>query len=311
MKSCLTLFALTLTAAGALLAAPLQRRDLPADTKWLVHLDAAAFVKTKVGSCFAREQIEPKIAKGQADIKAWFDFDFDWRRISGVTIFGTDYTSPDKERGVALVYTDMDVTKGLENAIAKLEAAGMAQSGSVKRLEDAPQALYQLNDVFAAVQAGRPVVLGKSREKVLRARDVLNGKASNLKDSPAFNQFPAPASGPFLIAAAEGFNGAAAIPPQANVLKQADALRLTLAEADTNVVARLALLTKDAQVGQQVQQVVQGLIALVALSQNGNSDLQRLAQSLHVRQSDRFVTVELGLPVAMIEQKIAEKAAKQ
>jgi hypothetical protein len=311
MKHPLALLVLALAAAAPTLAGPLQRQDLPADTKWLVHLDAAAFLKTKLGDSLAKEQIEPKLAQGRADIKAWFDFDLDWRRISGITIFGTDYTAPKEERGVALIYTDLDIAKGLDGAIVKLEAAGSADSGSVKRLEAAPQALYQLNDVFAAVQKGQPVVLGKSREKVLRTRDVLSGKNPSLKSGQAFTKLPAPASGFFLLAAAEDFNESAAIPPQANVLKQADGLRFTLAEKDTNLVASLALLPKNEQVAQQIQQVAQGLIALGALSQGDNADLQRLVQAVRVQQADGLVTLDLSLPVNLIQQKIAEGTRKK
>jgi len=310
MKHTLALLVLALQRAGEGWGGRRQRQDLPADTKWLVHLDATAFLKTKVGDYLAKELIEPKLAQGRADIKAWFDFDFDWRRIGGITIFGTDYTAPKDERGVALVYTDLDIAKGLDGAIAKLEAAGSADSGSVKRLEEAPHALYQLNDVFAAVQKGQPVVLGKSREKVVRARDVLSGKSSNLKAGKAFTQLPAAAGGSFLIGAAEDFNQVA-VPQQANVLKQADAIGFTLAEKDTNLVATLALLPKDEQVAQQIQQVVQGLIALGALSQGNNADLQRLVQATHVQKTDRFVTLDLSLPVDLIQQKIAEGARKK
>jgi hypothetical protein len=154
------------------------------------------------------------------------------------------------------------------------------------------------------------VVLGKSREKVVHARDVLSGKSSNLKAAKAFTQLPEPAGGSFLIGAAEDFNQVA-VPQQANVLKQADAIGFTLAEKDTNLVATLALRPKDEQVAQQIQQVVQGLIALGALSQGNNADLQRLVQAIHVQKTDRFVTLDLSLPVDLIQQKIAEGIRKK
>ncbi len=92
------------------------------------------------------------------------------------------------------------------------------------------------------------------------------------------------------------------------MLKMADSLRLMLGEADSKLFANLALRAKDAQVGQQIQQVAQGLIALVTLSKSDNADLQQLAQALKVSQKDRLVVVELALPVDKITQKIAEKA---
>lgn len=308
MKQPLVLAAIALTTLSPLSAGPLQSQHLAAETKWVLHLDAQAFRGTKIGETIARDLIDPKMTKSSADLKAWFDFDFDWRRISGVTLYGTDYAAPEKERGVALIYTDMDLAQGLDSAIDKLTAVGAAEAGSVKRLEGGEQPLYQVNDAFIAVLPGLAVVAGKNREQVVHARAVMAGRAPKLNGSPAFTQFLAPGAGFFFLGAAEGFNESAPIPPQAKVLKMADGLRLTLAEANSQVVANLALLARDAQTSQQMQQVVQGLVALVSLSQTDNQDLQQLAQSTRVQQSDRLVTLELALPVSKVAEKIAEKA---
>ena len=308
MKKHLTFGALALVTGWTALAGPLQRQHLAADTQWVLHFDTEAFLKTHLGDTMAREQIDPKMTKARADLKAWFDFDLDWRRISGVTIYGTDYTSPESQRGVVVVYTDMDFAQGLDGAIGKLEAAGAAEAGSVKHLGEG---LYEVKEAVVATEPGFGLVLGKSKDKVLQAREVIHGRSPNLQAGPAFSQFPAAAGGFFFLGAAEGFSLNASLPPQANVLKMADGLQLTLGESGPNLVANLGLLARDAQVSQQIQQVVQGLIALVSLSQTENPEAQQLARGLQVRQAERLVSIELALPLEQVFRKIAEKTSSQ
>jgi hypothetical protein len=293
-------------------AGPLDHGRVAADARWVVHLDVEALLRTTLGQTIAREALGPKLEEPTAALKQQFGFDFDWRRIRSVTLYGSAFGAPDKLDGVMLVDTDMDVAGGMEAALAKLAAAGHSSPRQLERLEDRPAPLYRLvGEVFVAPDPGKPVIVGKVREATLKARQVLSGGAPNLNKASGFGAFCQPGDGFFFVAAAQGFSDAAPFPPQAQVLKMADGFRLQLGEVATDVRANLALSARTAESAQQVQQIVQGLLALAMLTQADNQDLQTLLQGTRVSRSERIVTLNLTLPSSMLSQKFVEEQLRK
>lgn len=293
------------------LAGPLQKTHVAADAKWVIHLDVEALLETRIGKMLAREVIDPKLAKPTADLKQHLGIDFDWRRIRSVTLYGSDFSASRNFRGVVLVDTDMDLAHAFEAAQKKLAEVGGLKDGSLERSEEGPSVLYSLKkELYVATQKGAPVIVGKGREAVLKAREVLTGESPNLSKA-AFGKFCEVGNGFFFIAAAEGFSEAAPVPPQARVLRMADGLRVVLGEKGDQVTANLALSAKAADTARQIHQVLQGMVALVALSQTENPDLQSLVGGAHVGLDNQTVTVDISLPVAKISQKIVEKERRK
>jgi hypothetical protein len=308
----LAVIALAATVASAALAGPLQKTQLPADTRWVLHADLEALLTTSVGQTLAREALDPHLAKPKADLKQHLGFEFDWRRIRSITLYGTEYSGPERLRGVVLVDTDLDVAKALESAMQKLAQAGAAENGDLQRLEDGASPLYCLKeDVYVGIQPGAPVIVGKARRTVLKAREVLVGGAANLNSVPGFADFAGQPGSFIVVAAAQGFSDAAPVPPQARVLKMAEALQMAIAESDGQVKATLALTAKTAEAARQMQQVVQGMMALGALSQVDHQDLQTLLAGLRSNLAGRVVTLELTLPAGRIAEKITEQERRK
>lgn len=303
----LKILPLGLALAATALAGPLQTTHIAADTRWLLHLDMEALLAASAGQALAREALDPKFAKAATRLKRELNFDFDWRRIRSLTLYGAEYGGPERLRGVMLIDTDLDLTAGFEAALQKQAALGQAEDGDLQRLEDGPQPLYCIKeDLYIALQPGAPAVVGKARRTVLKARSVLVGGAPNLNTALGFAAFATAGRDDFLLVAAEGFSDAAPVPPRARVLKMAEGLRFTLGEAAGQVRASLTLNAKSAETAQQMQQVVQGMLALVSLSQTENADLQQLVSGLRVGVNDRQLVLNLTLPAAEVAARIAE-----
>lgn len=303
MKRFICALATGLSFTASMIAGSLHKEAVSADAKWLVHLDLDAFRKSQLGEFVGKQILDPKLAKPKADLKEQANFDFDWRRVTSLTAYGTEFQP--RPRGVLLLTTDLNVRAALDVVIGK-QALGGAQ-GPIKRLESAPVPLYAYNDdLFVVFQPGKPIVISKSRDEALKARAVLAGESPNLLASLAFTEFPPPPKAFFFLTAAEGFNDVAPIPASAKVLKMADSLRLVLGESGDQVFVNLALKAKTPEVSQQIQQVIQGMLALLALSQVDNPDLNQLVQTTKVTVSDKMVVVDLHFPVAKTVQKIEE-----
>lgn len=300
---------LTLVAAVPALAGPLQKNDVAADAKWILHLDVDQMRATQVGDAIVRQRIDKEMGRVRADLKTYLDYDFDWTRIHGLTAYGMDYQRRGKAKGVLLIHTDLDVQRGLEAAIEKQGLAGVPD-GNVQRLQAEPVPWYSIREeLFVALPAGKPIVLAKSRDLVDKGVSVLAGTVPSTAAGSAFSEFgPVPTTG-FFLAMAEGLGDQTPLPPQAKVLRMTDAGRFMIGESNGQVALSLLLKAKSPEISLQIQQVLQGLMALVTLGQVDNPELQRLAQSTRVMTNDRWVTVDVQLPVGAVLQKMAEKHA--
>ena len=299
-------------AAVAVAASPLQKEQVAADAKWLLHVDLEQFRATKTGSYFVREILESKLARPKEDLKRDLNFDLDVTRISSITAYGTDYQRHPDANGVLIVKTDLDVAAALDGLIEKFSKEGGEGAGPVKREKQGAATTYSLHngEGFVCVHPGKLVLLGKSHEAVEKAEAVLSGKSANLSTGKAFSGFPEGPKAFFFLAIAEGFNEDAPLPPHAKVLKMTDGARLVLGENAANLFLNLALKAKSAEVMTQMQQVIQGTVALASLSQQENPDLIQLAQSVKVSGDDKMVTVGVEFPVEKAIQLLSEKTGK-
>jgi len=307
MRTNLLALGLSLITAAGLNAGPLAREQVDGASKWLLHLDLENLRATKIGEFLGKQVLDKKLSKPAADLKSQFGFDLDWRRISSITAYGTDFQGPNEPRGVLLIQTDLEVRKALDGLIEKLAAAGAGDQCPVKKLQGDPQATYAIHSqVFFGFEAGKPIIVSKSREFLDHARAVLSGERPSLKTSQSFSSFPAFTNGFFFLAAAQGFSEATQLPPQAKVLQMAEALRLALGESGDNLALNLMLKAKDPEVSQKIQQVLQGVTALVALGQVENQDLQELVKSIQVGASENMVSLKIQYPIASAIQKIKQ-----
>lgn len=291
-------------AAAPAQADPLNRKHVAAEARWVLHLDAQAFVRTKAGAYFVDEVLEPKSAQLKAEIKRQVDFDLDWRKIRSITLYGSTFQhrgNPDPT-GVAVVRTDLPLQAALERALSGNTSIRVQRS----KTEGGP--VYTVNeDGYVAFAPGNVVLLGKGREVVERARAVVAGKSPNLQTASVLTGYPEASGASFFVGLAEGFADKADLPSNASVLKNAQGACLRVGEDGDRVKLHLSVRTPTPEVAQQVQQVAQGLLALVNLNANQKPELQALAQSCTVQTSGAMVHASASVPTAEVISKLAEK----
>ena len=73
----------------------------------------------------------------------------------------------------------------------------------------------------------------------------------------------------------------------------------------------LALRAKSPETASQMQQVIQGLIALGSLGQPEDKNITTIMQSLKVWARDNVVGVSLQLPVELFIQELAKRTEKE
>jgi len=288
--------------AATAAATPLRKEQVGADAKWVVHIDVDKLRSTTVGGLI-KQLLDAKMGP----MKNQFGIDLDWNKISSLTAYGSGYQAKPDFNGVVVINTDLDLQKALDGVIEKMSEENGETPPPVQKIQQGEVTTYSIHgQLFASFQAGKPVILSKSRDSIHRAQEVLSGSAANLASTKTFSEFPGSPKGFFFVATAEDFNLAEQFGeradegekgnPKAKILKLADGGRVMLGEEANQLLLDLSLKARASEVVTQMQQVIQGMIALASLSQTDNQDLQQLAQSAKVSTAGNVVNLQVGYP---------------
>jgi hypothetical protein len=148
---------------------------------------------------------------------------------------------------------------------------------------------------------------------------VLSKTSANLASTKAFSEFPKAQKPFFFMGAVEALNlnnelaaGSHddSLNPKAKILKLADGGRVVLGEDSHELFLDVSLKAKSADLVTQMQQVIQGMIALASLSQSDNQDLWQLTQSAKVSTAGNIVTLKLGYPADQAVQLLSSNLNK-
>jgi hypothetical protein len=299
MKRILPLFAIGSLVTTAAWATPLDRSVVAQDAKWVLHLDMEALRASQVGKFVIEKVIEPKFTKGLQEKN--LTLSLAPGNISAVTAYGSKLQKEEGE-GVLLIKTTADVKKDLETLTKTAAEEGKEISISQKE----PYLVYNINDDFyVAPNIKGWVVVAKRKTNIEEGHAVLNGKKETLAAGNAFNEYPQLANTFFFLGMAQGFENTP-VPPQAQVLKETNGGRLALGEDADKLFVNLVLRGKTAESAMKVQQVLQGLVALVTLS-GDKPELMELARNTQITNEAQNVTVNLSFPVSKAINKIADK----
>src|ERR1041384_8398313 len=82
------------------------KQDLvPANSRWVLHLDAEAFRKSRIGAMITEDKAESKVRQVKQDTK--LDLDFSFNKVTAITAFGPKVG--ENRDAVLLIQTTADV----------------------------------------------------------------------------------------------------------------------------------------------------------------------------------------------------------
>lgn len=276
-----------------LLAAPLQRTDVPGEPAWVLHLDCDNLRSTAIGQFILTEMEKPEAKAKLAAFQSIFNFDLR-KQLHGLTLYSTGKSPQD---GVLLVQADFDAERLLTLAKAAREYQSTEYKGHTIHnwIDDNRKAKAGVKPrVYATIHGGRVVIFGQQEPRVAQALDVLDRAAPNLASSGQFPQLGASGSTDFMQGAARKLDLPESDPNTA-MLRLAKSGRVNVGEAQGQLKATLQLDAKDSEVAGQMAAVGQGLLALMRLQQN-NPGSVKLAEALNLRQEGASVVTALAVP---------------
>ena len=274
-------------------AGPANLKWIPADIRWLIHWNTERFGETSIGKAILDRFMAAELDRRQEQIRRRLGLRLEWWRIQGITLLGWRYSGPEKERGVALIWTSDNISQALEQAIQK-QQTNHSGTHTVQRVQNGPAPIYRIDStVYLGLvnQTNQPVVMGASPKMVQKVQKVLLGQADHLSPQAPIARFLQQNPSAILTAA---FQNTDQIPDKS--FQKLQSIFLTITEKpDQTLLLSLTVQVKSDQAAQQLFEILRGLRSFLQFTEPQPPFLQEIAAALQVHRTGR--TLHCLLPL--------------
>lgn len=304
MKSlacCLATVALLSGVGAARAAAPLPLETLPANARWVLHLDAQSLRQSPLGS-----EILAALTRSPADS--------DVRAFQGTT--GVDLcrdvhvltacgAGSLEQGGVVYLRGRWELPK----LAAALTASGatITRHGAHTLLTwTSPGGSEGDEHETACLVSSNLVLLGNQEAAMRQALDTLDGRAPSLATAPRFRRALGMDTNALLRVLAVDLREIVAGNPEMAHLPVGESLRLAVSIAGDTAELKAVLKTDSAAAAQQLQQALFGLQALLALEGLKIPAAGKVAQAARIGVNGQDVNLLIQVPLETVRQLLAE-----
>ncbi|HZL36605.1 MAG TPA: hypothetical protein VFC78_14895 [Tepidisphaeraceae bacterium] len=288
-------------------AEPLDRRDLPAQAKWFVHVDLEAANNSVLGHAMrvmwlTRPEARDAIARAQQA----FGID-PTRDIRGFTVYGTHF-APDS--GILIIHGK--VNRGRLLALLEKLPDYRTQSTGARTLyywRDKSRDPAKPGHASVGAFFGEDtVIVCQDPVPLLAALDVLDGKSAALPANSPLAGASIP--GAVLEAGATGLADARDLPIRSPILRQCESGTLSIGEQEGEAFVRGQVLTGSEQTASQVRALIEGARAMAQLQASQSADAALLLSPLKVSSEGNTVKIEWHLPASQIIRMIHSRESR-
>ena len=300
----LTIMAVSVLVPGHTHAKTAGGSLIDTDARWVLRLDLDTFRNTTIGKhleAMSHDHGVPGVPSGMR-----IKLNEAARLVDDVTAYGDGSDSGPGKEGVLVLRGEARMSQILEAILINEEQT--QENFAVETVQTQPYALYLVkHDTYVAFHSPSLVVASKSRVRLDRAREVLDGRRPGMHPEAIPGGIRPSSEGFFFFGGAEGFGRNDAIPAKAAVLRMAEQGRVTIGETGENFRLVIELLTKDDSVAQRLQKVIQGMIALLSLTAVDAVDFEQLTSETVVETAGRLVTIRFGFPVGQLVDMLEKR----
>ncbi len=289
--------ALFLSSIMTTTAAPLSKAQIPADSKWVMHLDMTQF---------AASQTCRILTSGQSDAKPFQSLLTRYRNLLGVdplkdisslTFFGNEVTG---SRGAALITGSLN-TKQIIKQFSSYPQYSTKKNGqlTVQSWQDKATG----KPLWASFYNSRQLILASDEFSLLNSAWVLNGEKPNLANSKTASlPFPPVQAGSFLTAVTKGYSGTS--PTQAMILRNTQSANMQLSENSGMVDGAILLNADSPETAVQIQQVLNGLMVAAGFTDT-DSPLAKLVELSTISRNGNVMSLKIHCPASEAADLVA------
>ncbi len=331
----LAAFALLLSARPA--RAAFDPATVSSDARWVVYADLEALRASTLG-----KQLVATAEKAQleaAKMPLGIDFQKVFKTIGNVTAYGSSFSAePGSIDGSLVIRGTPDLRKIVEAALVQATIttpdkvqdvagqsfpvymispkAGISLPGVDAAAPATASATAPDLGVFVAFPPEGEILVSKSQPQLLRAREIVLGHAPSLAKTPdsPLASLISNAHNAYLFAASSVPQDAV-LPTmdatQSRILKMTRAGSLSLGEEGPMTFAHAELLASSDEMADKIVKILQGMTAMVSLTESTDKDLTDFLNSATVVRNDQTVTLNVAYSSAKLSELVQnmEKAA--
>ncbi len=280
----LMLLSAALTLSASLYAAPLNQTHIPAEAKWVIHLDVNMLTSSELWKTAG-----PYIIDENQNKIDWFTnlFGFDpTKDIYAATLYGID---SNEENAVFILYGQFNK----EKLISLLK-----QNEYYAESEYQGQKLYHWFDekdnkkkvgIFASDSM---IVISQSQQQVQEMIDLMAGRKialQNQKDAPLAKLVESPENA-IIILAADGLAQLNKNKKDDVVSKNAKTISAVAGEKNGNMYLHANLTADSQEATIQIEQILCGIKAFVELKHANNSKLMSILQTADIQRDENILS---------------------
>lgn len=261
---------------GQASAAPVDLKDVPADAKWLVHVDVDAIRQSTVVQKMwpkamemhpdAQKRIEKLLAETGMDIR---------KDLHGVTLYGKQLG---KHEGVAIVRAKCEPKLLLEKAAAAPDHK-VVEYGDYRIQTWTPKGCPKAKTAAGVFFKPDVLVFAKTADEVKAALDVLTGKTACAAKGSALDGRAFP--GTTVLMRATGFADIDA-PEKHKCVKQIKSLRVAMGENEGKSFFRARAEMDNEETAKQVTAIIEGGLAMAKLHTADKPDAKGLVDAVKI-----------------------------
>jgi hypothetical protein len=303
MAKRITLAWLALACVGTAWAAPLNLQSIPRSARWVLHIDGQAFWASQLGQHIlsgldANDQTKRNAVKELIGSDVIED-------LHGITLYGP---SPDEKQAVTLVQGNFAAKK-----ILSLIALSPGYSVSSLGQRDVYQWRSEKDQKGYHGTFVNPhlIAISQSGSALEQALDAL--EAAPEPDAPR-ETFPMITGAPdsaFILACAKDLDQLSQGNGHAAILRDARVLAFIGYEDGGQLTLTVQLVTLSNETANQVEQMLQGLLAFARLQQNQHPEIVPFLDSLALTSEGNGVRLKLQHPSAAVYEWIQKDAKKK
>ena len=300
-KTILLLLCAVLLLAGSVRAEPLNPRQVPADAKWLVHVDFNMFAKSKMWNLMSQE-ITDKNQKKIDAITTLFGSD-PTKDLFGVTLFGPD---ANQENAVAIIHGRFNQKKLLSLLVLNEAYA---------ETEYKDQILYHWVDErdnkakvgFCATES--LIVISQSETPVQAMVDLLTGQPDSQASEPAplASSLAKAPKDAIVVMAANGLVDLHLDDKQNAILKNSRMIAVLAGESNGDMYLQINLATDTIEAALQIEQLLIGMQAFATLKNAENPNIVSLLQAITIKRNENQLSLTAKYPSAKLFDIFKEK----
>ena len=140
------------------------------------------------------------------------------------------------------------------------------------------------------------ILLSQSRQAVEQGLEVLDGKSSNLIQSGNLACLDNAPANSIVLLAAEDIGELTGDNAQAAILKNSDVLLFIADEVNQNFSLSLDLWAQDVQTAAQIEQILLGIKAFLALNQGKEPEITKLLGAFQFQRQDTLLSIRFQYP---------------